>query len=319
VIRILCPEPESFSAAGLALAGRHADLTARRLDQKAFEALAPDFDAVLIRFNTRIGAALLDAAPRLKSVLSPTTGLDHIAMAAAKARGVRVYHLRGQKRFLKQVSATAELTVTLMLAALRRLPGALAATGRGEWDPGPFRGREAAGKVLGIVGCGRLGRKVACVALALGMRVVVFDPFVARLPGGAERAPTLDALLERADIVTLHVPLMPETTHLIGAAQIARLKPGAVLVNTARGAVVDSAALLDALRSGHLSAAAVDVVEDEAAIVRGEPHPLIEHARRHDNLLITPHIGGATVESVEKTDLFILGRFFTDHGVLLHE
>jgi D-3-phosphoglycerate dehydrogenase len=315
MIRILCPEPGSFSTHGLQLAASQAELVAATMSQAEFEKAAPDFDAALIRFNTRVREDLLQRAPRLKAILSPTTGLDHIDMAAAQRRGVKIFHLRGQNRFLKTVSATAELTIALMLATMRKLPAAVQATKCGQWDPAPFRGREVAGKVLGLVGCGRLGSKVARTGVALGMRVRVYDPAVTRLPAGASAVASLQQLLAEADVLSLHVPLMPETVHMLGAAEFALMKPGCVLVNTARGAVVDTLALLDALQSGSISAAALDVVEDEELILRGEEHPLVRYAATHDNLLITPHIGGATYESVEKTDAFILNRYFKDQGL----
>ncbi len=313
--RILCPEPDSFSTKGLALAASRAELVATHMTQAEFEEAAPGFDAALVRFNTRIRVELLHKAPRLRAILSPTTGLDHIDMAAAHRLGVSVFHLRGQKRFLKTVSATAELTVALMLAAMRKLPAAMEATRGGQWDPAPFRGREVAGKVLGIVGCGRLGSKVARVGVALGMQVRVCDPQVRRLPTGATAVATLQQLLAEADVLSLHVPLMRETVHMIGAPELGLMKRASVLVNTSRGAIVETTALLEALRSGHLATAAVDVIEDEEKILRGLDHPLIEYARGHDNLLITPHIGGATYESVEKTDAFILNRYFKDQGL----
>jgi D-3-phosphoglycerate dehydrogenase len=313
--RILCPEPDSFSASGLALASSRSELLAESMDQAAFERAAPDFDAVLIRFNTRVHGELLQRAPRLQAILSPTTGLDHIDMIDAKRLGVKVFHLRGQKRFLKTVSSTAELTVALMLAALRKLPAAVEATRAGHWDPGPFRGREAAGKILGLVGCGRLGSKVARVCRALGMRVLVYDPQVKRLPAGAMFAHSLQEVLSKADVLSLHVPLIPETVHLIGASEFDAMKRGCILVNTSRGAVIDSLALLDALNSGRLAGAAVDVVEKEENILGGGKHVLIDYARRNDNLLITPHIGGATYEAVEKTDAFIINRYFNDQGL----
>jgi D-3-phosphoglycerate dehydrogenase len=313
--RILCPEPDSFSVSGLALAASCADLVARRMDQATFEAAVPDFDAVLIRFNTRVRGDLLQRVPRLQAILSPTTGLDHIDMTGAQRLGVKVFHLRGQKRFLKTISATAELTIALMLAALRKLPAAVESTRAGHWDPGPFRGREAAGKVLGLVGCGRLGSKVARVSLELGMRVLVYDPQATRMPAGVVRAGSLREVLSHADILSLHVPLTPETLHLIGASELSAMKPGSVLVNTARGAVVETQALLDALNSGRLAAAALDVVEDEESILRDGKHVLIDYARQNDNLLITPHMGGATYEAVEKTDSFILNRYFKSLGL----
>ena len=308
--RILCPEPDSFSTKGLALAASRAELVARHMNQAAFEATAPDFDAVLIRFNTRVRGELLQRASRLQAILSPTTGLDHIDMTGAQRLGVKVFHLRGQKRFLKTISATAELTIALM----RKLPAAVESTRAGHWEPGPFRGREAAGKVLGLVGGGRLGSKVARVGVALGMQVLVYDPLVMRLPAGVVRVDSLLEVLSKADILSLHVPLIPETVRLIGASQFAIMKPGSVLINTARGAVVDTPALLDALHSGRLAAAAVDVVEDEESILRGGNHILIDYAHQHDNLLITPHIGGATYEAVEKTDVFILNQYFNNQG-----
>ena len=311
-MRILCPEPSSFSVSGLEMAASRCTLVAENMNQMEFEAAAPDFDTVLIRFNTRVSGALMERSTRLKAVMSPTTGLDHIDMAAARRLGVKVYHLRGQKRFLKNVSATAELALTHMLSLLRHLPSSVEATRQGHWDPAPFRGREAAGKILGIVGCGRLGTKITRYADALGMKLVVFDPFVKRLPARAIRAATLHELLSQVDIVTLHVPLNDATVHMIGAEEFACMKDGALLVNTSRGAIVNSDALLAALRRGKLAAAGLDVVENEELILQGRPHSLIEYAREHSNLIITPHIGGATYESVEKTDAFIIQRYLND-------
>lgn len=313
-MRILCPEPANFSSAGLEFAGRYASVVASEMGQAEFDKEAPRFDAVLIRFNTRINESVLKTT-RLKAVLSPTTGLDHIDLDAATRNNVSVYHLRGQRLFLRQVSATAELTIALMLALLRNIPQAVEAVKQGQWQPGPYRGREVSGKVLGVIGCGRLGSKVARVGRALGMHVVVFDPYVMRLPAGVARALSLEILLAQSDIVSLHVPLLPQTKYMIGWAELEKFKQGAVLINTSRGAIVDGEALLEALRGKKLSAAAVDVIDGEDQIIQRGQHNLIDYARAHGNLLITPHIGGATFESVEKTDLFILRRYFRDQGV----
>lgn len=311
--RILCPEPDSFSAEGLAYARERSELTATPLSQAEFDRLAPGFDAVMVRFNTRVGAHLMGDGSNLKAVLSPTTGLDHIDLEAAETHGVAVFHLRGERRFLEGISGTAELAVALMLSLLRKVPQAFDAVKKGGWDPGPFRGREAAGKTLGIVGFGRLGSKVAQVGVALGMTVLAYDPSVATYPDGVEARDSLDALLTEVDVLSLHVPLGPETTHLVDSREIALMKPGSVLVNTSRGAVVSSRALVDALRTGHLAGAALDVLENEHSLKEGG-NPLITYAREHDNLLITPHIGGATYESVMKTDLFVLERYFHSLG-----
>ncbi len=314
MIRILCPEPSSFSRAGLDFARRFASVFECEMRQVEFESEAPGYDAVLIRFNTRVGIRMMQGR-RLKAILSPTTGLDHIDLEAAQQHKVRVYHLRGQKKFLRNISATAELAVALILAALRNLPEAVTSVKAGCWKPGPFRGREVFGKTLGIIGYGRLGSKVARVGRALGMHIVVFDPYVQRLPTCTERSSTLHSLLERSDIVSLHLPLRDETRHMIGKDAFEHFKAGAVLINTSRGAIVDSEALLIALQSGRLSAAALDVIENEENINKISQHPRVDYAREHSNLIITPHIGGATLESVEKTDLFVLRRYFKDQGI----
>jgi len=313
-MQILCPDPSSFSRVGLEFARRHANLSVLEMGQAEFELEAPGYDAVLVRFNTRVGEQAMRGR-RLKAVLSPTTGLDHIDLRAARRNEVRVYHLQGQRRFLSEISATAELTIALMLAVLRRIPQAFDAVKRGNWKPGLLQGHEVYGKTLGIVGCGRLGKKVAKVGRALGMHVVVFDPFIKRLPAGVVHSPSLQNLLSCSDVVSLHVPLSVETTHMISRQELDYIKTGAVLINTSRGAIVNSDSLLFALETKKLAAAAVDVVENEWLIEQRVPHPLVDYARTHSNLLITPHIGGATFESIEKTDLFILKKYFRDQKI----
>ena len=288
----------------------------RRLDearfvamtQRSFDREAPGFDAVLVRFQTSLGESVMRSGSRLRAILSPTTGLDHIDLEAARRHGVKVFHLRDQKKLLASVSATAELTIALMLALMRKLPQAAGSVLGDRWQTANFRGAEAAGKVLGIVGYGRLGRKVARTAHALGMKVHAYDIRRAAMPAFVTRCRTLPALLRKADVVSIHVPLNDETRGMIGRSELRRIKPGALLLNTARAAIVDQRAFLDALKSGQLGGAAVDVLEGEHTIGSAK-HPLIAYARSHNNLLITPHIGGATEESIEKTDMNVLQRY----------
>jgi len=311
VTRILCPEPESFSKKGLEYASENAEVTCKSLTQKQFDNIAPDYDALLIRFNTIIGESILNSDSKIKSIISPTTGLDHIDLEAAKRNKVKVYHLRGQKRFLKEVSGTAELTMAIMLSLLRKIPQSFDAVKRGMWEPGPFRGNEVSKKKLGVVGCGRLGAKVSRVAIALGMDVFAYDPYIYRFPAGVTQVDSLTELLSTIDILTLHIPLLSETTHLISTKEIEKMKDEVVIINTSRGSIVSTQALLDGLKKGKIKSAAIDVMEDEHSI-KESGHALIDYANKYDNLLITPHIGGATYESVEKTDLFILKKYFSE-------
>ena len=311
MIRMLCPEPESFSTLGLDYAREKCDLTALSLKQAQFEQQAPAYDAILLRFNTKRTSSILTPSSRIKAIISPTTGLDHIDMNIAKKRGVKVFHLKGKKRFLKGISGTAEHTIGLMLGVMRKIPQSYEAVKKNIWTPGPFRGNEVAGKTLAVVGCGRLGSKVSRIGIALGMNVIAYDPFISRFPSKVCTKTTMTDLLRDADVLSLHVPLEPQTRHLISYDEIKQLKDGVVIVNTARGSIINSDALLKGLETGKVSGAALDVLEDEHSIGKAF-NPLIKYACNHDNLLITPHIGGATYESVENTDRFILNMFFSE-------
>ncbi|HPO58472.1 MAG TPA: NAD(P)-dependent oxidoreductase, partial [Anaerolineaceae bacterium] len=173
---------------------------------------------------------------------------------------------------------------------------------RGEWNRDAFRGHDLCGRSLGILGLGRIGEKVARYGLAFGMRVLAYDPTRDPWMEGVERANTMDELLAASEVLSIHVPLNERTEGLIGRRELALLPPGALLVNTARGAVLQREALLEALESGRLGGAALDVLWDERGAA---DERLLEYARTHENLLITPHIGGATVESMAATEVFM--------------
>jgi D-3-phosphoglycerate dehydrogenase len=188
---------------------------------------------------------------------------------------------------------------------LRNIVPASIAARQGNWDRDRFRGRELNGKRLGIVGLGRLGQKVARYGQVFGMDVVAFDPFVEEWIDGVRRELTLTDLLRKSDILSLHLPLNTETQGMFGATELALLPAGAVLVNTSRGQLIDESALIKALKRKHLAGAALDVVAQERNSEDRRLSPLLDYADTHDNLLITPHIGGATYESMAKTEVFM--------------
>jgi D-3-phosphoglycerate dehydrogenase len=302
--RLLVTESAGFSAEAVARLGEVAEVTLADLDRPALLAAVRDVEVLWIRLRHRIDAEVLAAAPALKMIASPTTGLDHIDLAAAEARGARVVSLRGETEFLRDVRATAELTIGLLLALLRQIPAASRDVEAGRWNRDAFKGREIRGKTVGVVGYGRLGRLVAGYLRAFGATVIASDPRGA--DEGVELV-ELPELLRRADIVTIHVNLTDETRGLIGAGELAQMKPGAVLVNTSRGELLDEAALLDVLASGQLGGAALDVLAGESADGVSEL-PLVKYARFHRELLITPHIGGCTHESMAQTEMFLAER-----------
>jgi len=257
--------------------------------------------ALIVRNRTRVDAGLLAAGSRLVAVGRLGVGLDNIDLDACAERGVSVYPATGAN-----VIAVAEYVIAATLMMLR---GAYRSTDRvlaGEWPRTALVGREASGRTLGIVGFGAIGRAVAQRAAALGVHVAAFDPLLpaadpAWQAPDVRRFDDLCALLGKCDVVTLHVPLTDATRHLLGAAEIAAMKPGACIVNTARGGVLDEAAMAQALVSGKLRAAALDVFEDE---------PLPAHSRLEGipNLYLTPHIAGLTEEANARTGELIASR-----------
>ncbi len=238
-----------------------------------------------------VDADLLAAAPRLRLIQKLGAGIDKIDRAVCERRGIAIARLAGGNAI-----PVAEHTVMLMLAALRRLPLIDRRTRAGAWDKEEARGinRHLHGKNVGIVGFGAIGRAVAGLLTSFGVRLAYYDPVaapddVAAALGIAQY--DLDPLLAWADVVSLHLPLLPETRGLIGADRIARMKPGAVLVNCARGGLVDEAALHGALVDGHLFAAALDTFAAEPPV----GSPLLGHERT----VVTPHLAGATVDNFE--------------------
>ena len=307
-LRILLAEKSSFSQTGIDALAKLGALDALDLSQEALASRIGEYDVLVLRLGLRVSDAVLRAGKALKAVVTPTTGTDHIDLDVLRERGITLFCLKGERSFLDRVYATAEHTFGLLLAIVRKTPFAFDSVKSYQWRRDIYRGRELDGKTLGIVGCGRLGTMVVRYARAFGMRVLVFDPYQTNLPAEIDRVSTLDELLEESDIVSLHVPLNDETTGMIGEEAFSKMKPGGYLVNTSRGAVVDENALIAALESGRLSGAAMDVVCDEHTIETERSHPLIDYAKTHENLIITPHIAGATVESVEKADLFVIQK-----------
>jgi D-3-phosphoglycerate dehydrogenase len=310
-VTILVAESEGFSQRAATLLGQVGHVICADLDRPGLLAAVTTADILWVRLRHRIDAKVMDAAPRLKVLVTPTTGLNHIDLQEAAERGIRVLSLRGEVEFLQDIRATAEHTVALIFALLRQLPAAITHVRDGGWDRDQFKGRELHQKTVGVVGYGRLGRIVARYLKVFDTNVLTCDPYVEAhvLAPGVTLAP-LPELLQASDLVTLHVTLCAATHQFFGHEQFAAMQPGAWFVNTSRGELVDEAALLHALRSGHLAGAAVDVLCDERSTGMGE-HPLVVYARTHPNLLVTPHIGGCTVESMAKTEVFLAERLLS--------
>lgn len=264
-------------------------------NKRELPAALKDAHALVVRSETKVTRELLEAAPELKIVARAGIGVDNIDVEAATWRGIAVLNAPSANT----VSA-AEHAMGLLLALVRRIPWADRSMRSGEWDRQRFQGTELRGKTLGIVGLGRIGAHVATLARGFGMRLLAHDPHITEARArelGAELV-SLEELLQRADVVTLHLPLTPETRNLLDAKRLALMKPGAVLINAARGGLVDEQALLEALEKGKLAGAALDVFETE-------PLPPDSPLRKAERVILTPHLAGSTVEAQERVGIEI--------------
>ncbi len=248
--------------------------------------LIEDCDALVVRSRTKVDRELLDRARRLKVVARPGTGLDNVDVEYARSKGIQVVNSPESL-----VEAVAEQVLLLMLALSRKLPVAAATTSAGKWEKEALMGVELRGKVLGIVGFGRIGRRIGEVARVVGMSLLVYDvvpipPDLVALSGC--KVVGLEELLSGADYVTLHVPMTDQTRHMLDGRRLSMMKRSAFLVNTSRGGVIDEHALTDALRQGRLAGAALDVFEKE---------PPAGEILAAPNSILTPHIGGQTAEA----------------------
>ena len=286
-MKVLVSDP--LAEAGLALlreAGLEVDVRTG-LSPDELIAIIPDYDALIIRSGTQVTADVIQAAKNLKVITRAGVGVDNIDIAAATHAGVIVANAP-----TGNVSAAAEHAVALMLALARNIAAAHCSMRAGEWNRKAFMGVELGNKTLGLVGLGRVAGHVCRRAVGLGMTILAYDPYVSAEYAskmGVELT-SLDDLLARSDFISLHLPLNEQTRHLIDAETLAKVKPGARLINTSRGGVIDEGALLAALDAGKLAGAALDVFGQE-------PLPADSGLRVHPRVILTPHIGGSTTEA----------------------
>jgi D-3-phosphoglycerate dehydrogenase len=281
-----------------ARSGRSPDQLARDLH---------DADALVVRSATRVTAALIEAAPRLRAIARAGTGVDNVDVAAASARGIVVMNAPGANSV-----SVAELTMALLLTLARPIPAADAAMKQGRWEKKKFLGEEVRDKALGLVGFGRIGQEVARRAASFGMTLLAHDPFVSEQVAADldVELVTLDALFERADYLSLHLPATAQTRHIVNAERLARARRGIRIINTARGDLVDEAALADAIEAGQVGGAAIDVYQTEPTVD--------QRLQMLPQVVATPHIAASTREGQELvgTETAAALRDFLRDGVI---
>jgi D-3-phosphoglycerate dehydrogenase len=295
--------------------GEAFDIRTVDADSEAVKKALLTADALLdASMRVRLTRGMIEAAPALKIVAAATTGADHIDTDALRDRGIRLVTLRGQNELLNTLTPAAEHSWLLLMACARRLTAAHRSVLAGQWNRAEYPGLMLRGKILGIIGLGRIGRWMARYAEAFGMRRQAADPYAAEWMPGIARV-DLDELLATSDFISLHVHLTDDTHGMLDARRIGLIKPGAILINTSRGGLIDEPALLAALQEGRIAAVGLDVLTGEPDIIE---HPLRRYALQHDNIVITPHIGGFSPEAVRAVVRFSAGQIvrYLERGAL---
>ena len=287
---------DKLSEAGVNELAEHFDVDVRTgLDKASLVEAIPKYDGVVVRSSTTIDADVIEAGDRLKVIARAGIGLDNVDVAAATARGVIVCNAPQSN-----VISAAEHAVALLLSLARDIPRAHQSLSGGAWDRSAFQGMELHGKTLGVLGLGRVGALVAQRCSAFGMRLLAYDPFISAERAaqmGVELVETVGELCRVADVLTVHLPKTADTVGLLGEEELRAMKPSALLVNTARGGIVDETALHSALEWGWIAGAALDVFEDEPTT----DSPLLGL----DNIVVTPHLGASTTEAQDKAGTMV--------------
>ncbi|KAJ5646624.1 hypothetical protein N7490_002996 [Penicillium lividum] len=290
--------PEKLSPDGLALLRSSLEVDERKgLSAEQLLEIIPNYEALLVRSETKVTAAVLQAAKRLKVVARAGVGVDNVDVGEATKLGIVVVNSPSGN-----IGAAAEHTIALMMSMARKIPEGCASLKGGKWERSKFVGVEVKGKTLGIIGLGKVGLTVARIAKGLGMTVHALDPYAPPAAAAAASAiliSSLPELLASADFLTIHTPLIASTRGMISDAELAQMKPGAHILNVARGGTIDEAALLRALDSGHLAGAAIDVFTSEPPDSKSTAAKLIAHPRA----IVTPHLGASTVEAQENVSV----------------
>ncbi len=278
---LICDKTENEYIEQMRAAGLTVDVQDTIAPEDLFKVL-PAYDGMVVRSRTKVRKDLIDACPNLKVILRGGAGLDTIDYEYAKTKGIAVMNTP-----LANSASVAELTIGYMLMMARSLYQATASIKAEKWDKKSFNGDEIGGKTLGLIGVGNIGKEVAKRAAVMGMTVIAYDPYVKEIAG--IKLVTLDELFAQADYISLHLPKTKETANMIGAAQFAKMKKGVRIINCARGGIIDDNALYEALVSGKIAGAALDVFAEEP--------PTNWKLMKLDNVIGSPHIGAATKEA----------------------
>jgi D-3-phosphoglycerate dehydrogenase len=302
--RVHVNDPLDKEATQLLMSKDELEVTSEHLEKDELMKIIPEVDVLVVRSATKVTADIIEAGKNLKIIARAGIGLDNIDVQKAKEKGIKILNTPGAS-----APSVAELAMGLMLACARHIARATISLKEGKWEKKALKGKELLGKTLGLIGFGNIGQEVAKRALAFGMKIIAYDPAKPATDLPVEYV-DLDTLFRESDFISLHVPLTESTRHIINRESIAKMKDGVIIVNTARGGTIDEEALYEALVSGKVYAAGLDVFEVE---------PPTDEIRRKllnlDNVVATPHIGASTDEAQNRVGTELVEKIFKELGI----
>ncbi|PLV56378.1 hydroxypyruvate reductase [Thermotoga sp. SG1] len=302
--RVHVNDPLDEEATKLLMEKEELEVTSEHLEKEELLKVIPGVDVLVVRSATKVTADIIEAGKNLKIIARAGIGLDNIDVQKAKEKGIKILNTPGAS-----APSVAELAIGLMLACARHIARATISLKEGKWEKKILKGKELLGKTLGLIGFGNIGQEVARRALGFGMRVIAYDPAQPETDLPVEYV-DLDTLLKESDFISLHVPLNETTRHMINKEAISKMKDGVIIVNTSRGGTIDEEALYEALVSGKVSAAGLDVFEVE---------PPNDELRKKllslDNVVATPHIGASTEEAQKRVGKELVEKIFRELGI----
>lgn len=277
------------------------ELTSEHLEKEDLLKIMPEIEVLIVRSATKVTADIIEAGTKLKIIGRAGTGLDNIDVKAAETKGIKVINTPGANSI-----SVAELTIGLMIACSRHIARGTIDLKNGKWTKKELEGHELFGRTVGIIGFGNIGREVAKRLLAFDMKILAYDPFVKETDMNVKMV-DLDTLYKESDYITIHVPLTPETKNLINKETISKMKDGVIIINAARGGIIDEEALYEALVSGKVYAAGLDVFE-----VEPPTDELRQKLLALPNVVATPHIGASTFEAQERVGMLLVERLIKE-------